>query len=161
LTNTSPSTKRPTIVKQDQPVHITNELYKKMRSSEDAMNSLAAQSDARLALYESEIRANALMHDRCDWLLSNLAKATLRGDVALNRANRAESDLESSRSAHRDCRTALKTALEAANAPDCKSCNGTGDGIRFGNGSVGDETPPELVDPSGCEDCDGLGLEWI
>ena len=139
-----------------------------MRSSEDAMNSLAAQSDARLRLYQSEIRANDALQDRCselqarcNALFSTAAQATLRGDKAVNQLKRVESDLKSSRSAHRDCRSALKSALEAANAPDCKECDGTGDGIRFGNGSAGDETPPELRDPGGCEDCDGLGLEWL
>tara|TARA_R110002126_G_scaffold65428_2_gene166815 strand:+ start:1685 stop:2014 length:330 start_codon:yes stop_codon:yes gene_type:complete len=100
-------------------------------------------------------------HIAYESLLSTAAQATLRGDRAVNRLKRVESDLESSRSAHRDCRSALKSALEAANAPDCKECDGTGDGIRFNNGSAGDETPNELRDAGGCEDCDGLGLEWL
>ena len=167
MTNTSPSTKRPTIVKQDQPVHITNELYEKLRSSEDAINSLAAQSEERFRLYDNEVRANSVLRDEItakhiayESLLSTAAQATLRSHQAVDRLKRVESDLESSRSAHRECRTALKTALKAANAPDCKECDGTGDGIRFGAGGPNDETPPELRDAGGCEDCDGLGLEW-
>jgi len=144
---------------------IVEELCEKQRS---AIDSLFAQSKARLRLYQSEIRTNdalqvrcSELQNRCDALFSTAAQATLRGDKAVNRVNRLESDLESSRSAHRDCRDALKSALEAANAPDCKECGGTGDGIRFGNGGPGDLTPPELVDHGGCEDCDGLRLEWL
>ena len=165
MTTTSRNTADPTIVKQERAVTITEELYEKQRS---AIDSLFAQSKARLRLYQSEIRANDALQDRCselqarcNALFSTAAQATLRGDKAVNRLNRAESSLESSRSAHRDCREALKTALEAANAPDCKECDGTGDGIRFGAGGPNDETPPELRDPGGCEDCDGLGLEWL
>ena len=172
MTTTSRNIADPTIVKQERAVTITEELYEKQRS---AIDSLFAQSKARLRLYQSEIRANDALQDRCselqresvqwalrcDALFSTAAQATLRGDRAVNRLNRAESDLESSRSAHRECRDALKTALVASLAPLCKECDGTGDGIRFGNGGPGDETPPELVDHGGCEDCDGLGLEWL
>jgi len=112
-------------------------LHEKQRS---AIDSLFAQSKARLRLYQ-------------------LANDAL--NKAVNRANRLESNLESSRSAHRDCRDALKSALEAANAPDCKECDGTGDGFRFVSGGPTDEDQPEMVDKGGCEDCDGLGLEWL
>ena len=172
MTTTSRNTADPTIVKQERAVTITNELYEKQRS---AIDSLFAQSKARLRLYQSEVRANDALEDRCselqresvqwalrcDALFSTAAQATLRGDKAVNRLNRAESSLESSRSAHRDCREALKTALEAANAPDCKECDGTGDGFRFVSGGPSDEDQPEMVDKGGCEDCDGLGLEWL
>tara|TARA_R110002096_G_scaffold2111_5_gene11089 strand:+ start:329 stop:826 length:498 start_codon:yes stop_codon:yes gene_type:complete len=165
MTTTSRNTVDPTIVKQERAVAITEELYEKQRS---AIDSLFAQSKARLRLYKSEIRANDALQDRCselqarcDALFSTAAQATLRGDKAVNRLNRAESDLESSRSAHRDCRDALKTALVASLAPLCKECDGTGDGFRFVSGGPSDEDQPEMVDKGGCEDCDGLGLEWL
>ena len=78
-----------------------------------------------------------------------------------NRLDRLEQELEASRAMHRECRIALGYALAAANAPACKECDGTGDGIRFGAGGPNDETPPEIREPGGCDDCEGLGLEWI
>ena len=78
-----------------------------------------------------------------------------------NRLDRLEQELESSRAMHRECRIALGYALAAANAPACKECDGTGDGIRFGAGGPNDLTPPEIREPGGCDDCEGLGLEWI
>jgi len=136
----------------------TVEICEKQRS---AIDSLFAQSKARLRLYQSELRANDALQDRCSELQARCDALFSTAAQATHRAIRLESDLESSRSAHRDCRDALKSALEAANAPACKECDGTGDGVRFGAGGPNDETPPELVDHGGCEDCDGLGLEWL
>ena len=136
----------------------TVEIWEKQRS---AIDSLFAQSKARLRLYQSELRANDALQDRCSELQARCDALFSTAAQATHRAIRLESDLESSRSAHRDCRDALKSALEAANAPACKECDGTGDGVRFGNGGPGDETPPELVDHGGCKDCEGLGLEWL
>jgi hypothetical protein len=148
-------------------VIISQEGFDALCEARSALDSLAVQSEERRELYEIEIHANSLLREQIagkdaayEALLSTAATATLRADKAETRANRAETDLKHSRDAYRDCLDTLKRALEAANAPMCDSCEGSGNGIRYGFGGPNDETPPELVDEGGCEDCAGLGLSW-
>jgi len=169
MTETSrTTTEEPRLIEPQDEFIMSKGLYAKLLASNAAIEHLIAQSDERLALWETASEANAHLSDKVaeltaynDIMISTAASATLRGDRATNRADRAEADLCNSRDAYRNCREALKTALEIANAPNCQSCSGTGNGVRYGNGGPECETPPELVDIDGCEDCDGLGLEWL
>lgn len=123
--------------------------------------SVRDSASCELTIYFTTCETIALFREalaKTEELLGSVGNKSYK---VTNRMDRLKQELESSRSAHRDCRDALKSALKAANAPFCKECAGTGDGFRFVSGGPSDEDQPEMVDKGGCKDCEGLGLEWI
>lgn len=110
---------------------------------------------------------NARLERRLDDEMMQAAQLRETDRIALNQAqldlDRANEQIKTLRSDLNAALESLDTALREAGAPTCETCDGHGTVKceRDGYGGPADETPPQVIDVDGCEDCQGLGREWL
>jgi len=99
-----------------------------------------------------------------DVLIAAAAKATFRADREQDRANAAECRENLLESVRADTLEALGRALVKANAPMCRECCGSGKIAAEIEGCSSDPScvsPPVTIEFVDCDDCAGIGREWV